>query len=456
VLRNYTQLHGILILLKPNNSRLTVMFRFCIKELLTHLHRSAARNMVFGFTNTRASNYQPGDTFAPLESLLSEYSDVIPGLFRETVYCFDSESFRYLAARQKGIDMGNLEDYRRSWDHSANESQRLLNHFRGLPPHQTKATLSLNETRYLIAQLTIPMAEISKSITKSIAINEADSKALGDARLTGADLKQRLNLQKLSLIAKPLGRPRTVCSNPKCIRVQHDATTGQEITIRKALCHNPCCLTDVPPDSVGTEKIRGCAAFTNGKCNKCTHGWQEHLHVLVEYDERAMFMKDPGVQKALEQNNDEVRAKELAIKAKKTLIAELKSEQREIQTAAARFSIYLKKISITPYNDATLEYLEHLIKEERSKVGYGGDQSRLDALEKDRTQYAEFVKAMTLNVEEGKSGARLLDEEGVYALVDDLYKLKHSGNDLRVSCPFCIAPARSAHTNLSDRKLQKW
>lgn len=443
VLRNYSQLHGILILLKPNNSRLTVMFRFCVKELLTHLHRSAARNMVFGFTNTRASNYQPGDTFAPLEALLSEYSDVIPGLFRETVYCFDSESFRYLAARQKGIDMGNLDDYRRSWDHSANEAQRLLNHFRALPPHQTKATLSLNETRYLIAQLTIPMAEISKSITKSIAMNEADSRALKDTKLSGAALKERLNLQKMSLIAKPLGRPRTVCSNPKCIRVQHDASTGQEITIRKALCHNPCCLTDVPPDAVGTDKIRGCAAFSNGKCTKCNHGWQEHLHVLVEYDERAMVMRDPFVQKALEQNNDEVKAKQLGIKAKNHLIGELKGEQRAIQTAAARFSIYLKKISITPYNDATLEYLEHLIKEEKSKVGYGGDQARLEALQKDREQYAEFVKAMTINVEEGKNGAKLLDEEGVYDLVDELYKLKHSGNDLKVRYPTSPALASS-------------
>ena len=90
VLRNYEKLHGILILLKPNNARLTVMFRFCVKELLTQLHRNAAQNMVFGFTNTRGSNYQPGDTFQPLEQLLKEYKDVIPGLFKETVYCFDS------------------------------------------------------------------------------------------------------------------------------------------------------------------------------------------------------------------------------------------------------------------------------------------------------------------------------------------------------------------------------
>lgn len=71
VLRTYKQLHGILILLKPNASRLTVMFRFCIKQLLTQLHRNAATNIVFGFTNTRGSNYKPGDTFKPLEALLA-------------------------------------------------------------------------------------------------------------------------------------------------------------------------------------------------------------------------------------------------------------------------------------------------------------------------------------------------------------------------------------------------
>jgi hypothetical protein len=73
-LRNFDKLHGILILLK-SSSRLTTMFRFCVKELLTYLHRDAARNMVFGFTNTRTSDYMPGDTFIPLEVLLNEHND---------------------------------------------------------------------------------------------------------------------------------------------------------------------------------------------------------------------------------------------------------------------------------------------------------------------------------------------------------------------------------------------
>ena len=56
-INKYEHLHGILILLKPNNSRLTVIFRFVIQELLTHLHRDAAKNIVFGFTNTRGTRY---------------------------------------------------------------------------------------------------------------------------------------------------------------------------------------------------------------------------------------------------------------------------------------------------------------------------------------------------------------------------------------------------------------
>ncbi|CAG2172750.1 unnamed protein product [Oppiella nova] len=55
---NLDELHGICILLKPNNARLTVMFQFCVKELLTHLHKSASNNIVFCFTNARSTFYR--------------------------------------------------------------------------------------------------------------------------------------------------------------------------------------------------------------------------------------------------------------------------------------------------------------------------------------------------------------------------------------------------------------
>jgi len=66
------EIHAICILLKPNNSRLTVLFRFCIQQLLTHLHKDAARNIVFCFTHARGNFYKPGDTLPALRQELAE------------------------------------------------------------------------------------------------------------------------------------------------------------------------------------------------------------------------------------------------------------------------------------------------------------------------------------------------------------------------------------------------
>lgn len=50
---------------RPNNSRLVIIFEFCTKEPIMHLHRSAAVNIARGCTDIRISNSTPGDTFGP-------------------------------------------------------------------------------------------------------------------------------------------------------------------------------------------------------------------------------------------------------------------------------------------------------------------------------------------------------------------------------------------------------
>ena len=69
------ELHGICILLKPNEARLHDMFRFCITELLTRLHRSAVNNIVFCYTNARGTFYKSGDTSVPLTAFLRELKE---------------------------------------------------------------------------------------------------------------------------------------------------------------------------------------------------------------------------------------------------------------------------------------------------------------------------------------------------------------------------------------------
>jgi hypothetical protein len=217
-LASFDTLNGILILLKPNNARLNLMFKFCVTELLTHLHRDASRNIVFGFTNTRISNYMPGDAFKPLQSLIDKYQRVKMSLDHANTYCFDSESFRYLAAlKQTGRPMDNEDDFRRSWTRSEEESRRLLDHFESLEPHLVKSTLSLNRARELITKLTKPMAEIMDVINRTIRINEDHIQELNDEKCKGDNLKNRLHFQKLDKLSKPLTKPRTVCTDSSCV-----------------------------------------------------------------------------------------------------------------------------------------------------------------------------------------------------------------------------------------------
>ncbi|KAF9884687.1 hypothetical protein FE257_001316 [Aspergillus nanangensis] len=436
VLRNYTDLHGILILLKPNNARLGVMFRFCVKELLTHLHTSAAHNMVFGFTNTRGSNYTPGDTFKPLEKLLSQYKRVISGLRQSNVYCFDSESFRYLAAKKNAIEMGNIDDYRRSWEHSAKEARRLLAHFQSLHPHHTQQTLSLNETRHLISQLTMPMQQISVAITDTIAKNSTQINDLRNAELTGKQLKARLQIHKTAIKANQLSKPKTVCAHKDCVEPYFDEGNQEQVLLRKNLCHNPCCLTNVPVGKVGTPELVGCYAFSQSKesCLVCKHHWREHEHILVEYEKQQETTTDPHVVRELAQNGDMIKAKERTLQRLAATIAELQQEHTAIQEAAAKFSLYLKHNSITHYNDETVEYMEHLIRDERTKVRTGQNRAQLDTLEASLDKYRQFMQTM----EKGKDGTpgkqyQPLDEKGIAQLVRDLYSLPHYGqmlNDL--------------------------
>src|SRR5689334_10852216 len=93
------------------------------------------------------------------------------GLFEHNVYCFDSESFRYLAAQKKGIDMGFREDNARSWEYSVAECKRMVNHLMGIRPHQVRSTINLNETRNMIVRLTEPMALLAQKMASSIAVN---------------------------------------------------------------------------------------------------------------------------------------------------------------------------------------------------------------------------------------------------------------------------------------------
>ncbi|KAI8721659.1 G domain-containing protein [Fusarium sp. LHS14.1] len=433
VLRTYNNLHGVLILLKPNAARLTVMFRFCIKQLLTHLHRNAANNIVFGFTNTRGSNYKPGDTFKPLNALLSEYEEVKMGLFESNVYCFDSESFRYLAAKKKGIDIGHLEDNSRSWEYSVGECERLVKHCQGITPHQVRSTINLNETRNTIHRLTEPMTMIAEKIRASIDVNNDALKELRDFELTRQELQQRLFVQKETLTSEKMDKPRTVCTHDECVEIRTDfeGKTETATTIYKTVCHEGCQLMSVDRNKKGHPELQRCWAMNiAGVCHQCGHSWMDHMHIYYKYVPTTYQHRDAATDRDLIKNADNIQLREEAIRMKKEAIEEFKLEHQQVQEAAIQFGFFLKRHAITPYNDATIEYIDMLIDQERQKMKAGGSKQRRGKLEKEKAEYLQRVEVLEKAMQQGDE-SKLLDDAGVAQLVESLYGLPHFGDDLR-------------------------
>ena len=121
---------------------------------------------------------------------------------------------------------------------------------------------------------------------------------------------------------------------------------------------------------------------------------------------------------------------ETAIRSRQQLIKKFETERLIIQKAAGQFSAYLKRSSIKQYNDSKLAYLDHLIDEEKGKVEVGGSRKRLEDLQADRRQHAEEVRTLTDYVHAGEN-EKLLDEEGIYELIEDLFSLELMGPNLR-------------------------
>ncbi|KAK8063208.1 hypothetical protein PG996_007860 [Apiospora saccharicola] len=439
-LNRFSSLHGIMILVKPNNARLNVIFRFCVEELLTHLHREAVRNIVWGFTNTRQSNYTPGDTLSPLTTLLKKHEGLGLRLTTKKVFCFDSESFRCLAAqKQAGYTMDNLDDFRKSWDRSTRTTKTFLEHVESLEPHQVKSTLSINRAREVISQLTQPMADITDNIERTIRLNQDKIKELSSARSKGKSLEEALHFERIEIDDERLENPRTVCKHPDCVDLKEVA--GVKRPIYKSFCHDPCTLSDVDEDVVGHASLVLCATIrsSTGCCYKCQHHWQQHLHIRYTQTERVVRDIDPDVQAKIAANASSVAVKKEATKALKKRVKDLETTLKEFQDAAIKFGLYLKKKSISPYNDAMIEYLDFLINDEKRQIAHcnanGVDvkknEERLDALVQSRSNYEQRIKILEREMSKSDESYALLDEQGVDDQVQKLYNLKHFGKNLK-------------------------
>jgi len=436
----HDELHGICILMKPNNSRLTVSFTFCIKELLCHLQKNASRNIVFVFTNSRGTFYKPGDTAPTLKAVLKDIESSPPYVsipfVRENVYCFDSEAFRFLMALHNGIHIKDEQIFGESWKISVKECKRMVNYIANLIPHRVQDTVSINDARRLILDLSKPMAEIAQNIDVNLQVIEDRQRELLHMDADMTDLGKRLRIPTVDLKQVQLQQPTTVCTAPKCIEIRTAGLVSKTNYIQK--CHNPCYLKGVQAEILNNTALLGCSAMEGtANCTKCGCSYVSHMHIYYEMEEMDVLVEDSAVKDLIAQKADGKALIRQSIKTLEKRSEDLLKEKEFLTKSVARFAIFLKNNAIAPYNDAFKDYLQHFIRNEQTKNTTAGAQNQtvIDGLQNMLISYEEEKRILDLVLndsskqESGSSG--LVTAEDIKKLEQDLYGMKMYGARLR-------------------------
>jgi hypothetical protein len=380
----FERLHGIAILLKSNQYRLSDTFRRNMHEFFTHLHKDAPKNIVFGFTNTRASNYEPGDTIEPLKEMFCQYNGTGVSLGKDTAYCFDSESFHFLAAHKRGAVMGNPEDFRGRWQRSAKEARRLLQHFQSQEPHIIERSISLSLLRESVLRFSKLMAISSQQIRNYIRPHKIDKKELSEKKQQGIELRKLLYAQKVDLVDRPLDMPRIECIHLSCTGLVY--IYGFTVFKSKKICLDPC-YTGTSVDcfdllgghdfdflgvydldflgarNFDSPEAPNCEIFSERSCKKCGHDQSDHKPVFHEQQEILVSVVDHSVEQALERNASDIAQLEKTINTVKATIYDASHKHKE----TIRFSLALYDCT-TPYSDANFDYYDYLLVQELVKA----------------------------------------------------------------------------------------
>jgi GTP-binding protein EngB required for normal cell division len=181
-INNLPHLNAICILLKPNESKLKVVFRSYFTRFLNFLGENARNNIVFCFTNTRATFYAPpGDTAPLLKKMINSLSIKDIPFGKRNTFCFDSKSFRYLVALQNGIPFDTVQEaeYQQSWTKSSTVSKNLIQFICGeFEPYPQNQWQSIEHAQFSINQLIRPMLETMRNILRNINLLKGNSSKL--------------------------------------------------------------------------------------------------------------------------------------------------------------------------------------------------------------------------------------------------------------------------------------
>ncbi|KAJ3655989.1 hypothetical protein Zmor_015094 [Zophobas morio] len=435
------ELHGICFVLKANQTRFTKFAEYCLKQILTRLDKSASQNIIFITTYSKTSGYTAGETkshcLAPLvKNIRSRPPNVSIPLSDKNIFSVDNEAFKALLALQDGIyyHQHAVKGFEQSWIKSTKEIQRLLKYIIGdskhsaLKPHDVENTVSINEARFLIEQLTTPIAEVSELIQDNIRVLDKHQKSLQQEDQTLDQLKDQLYIPCVDLEVKELDEPVSVCTESSCTEIVK--VNNVTLRLHKQQCHKPCYLKGVPKEMVGHPGLENCAVMVQGNCMRCGCSWKKHLHIYKETQKVEVKKEDQNVKNTIKSKEDARVHIEKTLNNVNQRRTELEAEGTTISKTIAKFAYFLQEHALTPFNDLYSAYIKQRIADEK-RLGKFADQQVITKLESMLKDHEQLQKTLQENPKGLQTGGSDLTLEGIKNSVTELYNLKHMGKKIQ-------------------------
>lgn len=471
----FDHIHAICVVMKSNQTRLTDTFSYCLMEILSRVHESAAKNVLFLFTYARASMYSVGDTYGPLKKLLdglSKPSTTSPliqfkrtldmELTEDRMYFFDNEGFRTACAIKKGLayDADVMKSMAQSWTKSRESTMRLRDFVTTLEPHATADTVLLNRVRRDVLLLGEPMRVLLENIHSNIKRAKDTQAVLENLKSNKEVLEANLFVESTKLVPFVLKKPMTVCTKPSCVSVEKtDNNESEARTVYRSKCHEGCGAQSIPINKTHSRGLKYCRAMNysqilkfwntwtwlpvdylpvNGTCQCClikngeTCYWYDHMHVIIDFKSVPIRIELAGTKKQIESVQVSEDIDQIALRALRDLLQEQREEQDILTKASAQFASFIVHNSVAPVNYHALEMLKLQSQNAASKYGASSDRVQLlnDTKRKMEAEITTLENAYQQSLKNGTPCIEL-EPSAVQSTIDKLSNLKISGEALK-------------------------
>ena len=433
-LNSLESVHCICMIFKSSVSRKTTSFKFCIKEILTHLHRNATENIAFIFTHSKPSDFSPDGTDKLILKELTLANCFAENLLNaNTKFSIDNDWLRYLYALNSGVQFNTrkYKEFLKSWKFSAKEVRRLIARMKSVHPYNILDSINLNNTRLMVSSITKPLAETIKKISLSIA--ECDKK---DAELSKMmegyafqeNVAARLQLIQYESVSTPLESPVSVCLSVKCKRRNNTADNISDDE-RVSICHKPCRMTD--------QQLRDCIMMSsNGRiCKTCGCNWKDHENrtfvtqrIQLSNEGTKVAVCETASTRPIESGKDSRQKIMRELEKVNIEKQQMETEIEAILRAGKIFASFLKANALLLFNDALADYLAMQLQleiQKSSSLNFSAV-GVVNYLRKTLATYTSEVEIIT-----SEHTGTVPNDQDVENEFKSLYELNHNGKFIK-------------------------